>query len=142
MATLIITSCATNNPPAQPFNSELYCTKEAKNLIKENTPKDVVALGAKTEASMVSNGRAVIMSAQSMLNKCYGRYKEVEKSPASYRVCTVIKVNDQGKLEKLEIDDATNPLEPDLKKCLVSAFEAQNYSDLKSTLVVQPFNFK
>lgn len=134
LVTLIsfLSSCSTTKP----FNREMHCTKAARDFVE--TERNKKAASTLSREELLNAASVLVGEVKPKVQKCYKVYYDSEKAPADFNVCTTLKVSEQGKLQFLEIEDAANPLDQTLKKCLMSAFQSQNYSDLKSALIDQP----
>lgn len=127
----IISSCAHQ----EPFTVEKNCSDTALKRLKPDKASHF------PDQNAVQAALAKFPAISSQLKSCYQKYLD-DGGKQSHKACLVLETDVNGTLTFLDIEDKSNSLSPDLKDCLLSVLKAEDYSSMKSSVIVQPFNFK
>lgn len=130
----LFSSCSTNQSKDE-FSIATNCSPRAQEqLEKYQTPK--LSNEDEERKSVITMKEITAPIAMKAANKCF--YDSKTKYESIYNVCPLISTDKKGKLIFIDVEDNTNPLPVELKKCLIDIFSQGDYSALPSKTFGQP----
>lgn len=127
---LFLSACSTTK-----FDKNVNCSPRALSYLNNDTKSNENAKSQKYE-----DGLKLMKTMSPDLQKCYQEMLD-SGTIEQYNLCTVININEKGKISFIDIDDHSTTLNPSFYKCVVKKFEAFDFSKFQSATIVTPFSF-
>jgi hypothetical protein len=142
LATLSISlfSCA---HPKKEFLKEVNCSQ--KSL--EYHQKESARVNAKRSDKVALPSEAQLLELfgdyNNKMSNCYDTHVLHKGFRDSYNVCTIIKVDENSKVDYVYIDDASQGMDEKFRQCMNDEIKSIDFSSIgaKEIVILQPFNF-